>query len=68
MELSLKQFIGLALLFSGVVLISLFKFFSGPIVFLGIIMLFVGGFLAVKKGANPDIGGYEPGSSHGEDE
>ena len=68
MNLNARQIVGLILLFSGVVLISLYKALDGTLIFLGIILIIVGAFLAVKRDAKPDAGGPMPYDTPADDD
>ena len=53
MTLSLKQIIGLVLLFLGVVTVSMVKLLGGSLILPGLGLIVIGAFLIVKRGTEP---------------
>ena len=53
MTLSLKQIIGLVLLFLGVVTVSMVKLLGGSLILPGFGLIVIGAFLIVKRGTEP---------------
>jgi hypothetical protein len=55
MTLTVKQFIGLVLLFLGVVTVSMVTLLGGSLILPGLGLIVVGVFLVVKRGAKPEM-------------
>ena len=55
MTLTVKQIIGLVLLFLGVVTISMVALLGGSLILPGLGFIFVGAFLIIKRGAKPVV-------------
>ena len=55
MALTIKQVIGLVLLFLGVVTVSMVALLGGSLILPGLGLMVVGTFLIVKRGAKPEV-------------
>ncbi len=68
MTLTVKQIIGLVLLFFGVVTISMVKLLGGSLILPGLGLIVVGAFLIVKRGAKPEVDGAVPYDNSGDED
>ena len=68
MTLTVKQIIGLVLLFFGVVTVSMVKLLGGSLILPGLGLIVVGTFLIVKRGATPEVDGYVPYNNSGDED
>jgi len=68
MTLTVKQIIGLILLFFGVVTISMVALLGGSLVLPGLGLIAVGTFLIVKRGAKPEVDGSVPYNNSGDED
>jgi len=68
MTLTVKQIIGLVLLFFGVVTVSMVKLLGGSLILPGLGLIAVGVFLMVKRGAKPEVDGYVPNNNPGDED
>ena len=57
MGLTLRQIIGLVLLFAGVIVVALFKSFDTPILAIGLVLIVIGGFMAARFSSKADMDG-----------
>jgi hypothetical protein len=55
MTLTVKQIIGLVLLFLGVITVSMVTLLGGSLILPGLGLIIVGGFLLIKRGAKPEL-------------
>jgi len=60
MTLTVKQIIGLVLLFFGVVTVSMVTLLGGSLILPGLGLIVVGAFLIAKRGAKPELDGSVP--------
>jgi drug/metabolite transporter (DMT)-like permease len=67
MTLTVKQIIGLVLLFFGVVTVSMVKLLGGSLILPGLGLIVVGAFLIVKRGAKPEVDGSVPYNNSGDE-
>jgi len=68
MTLTVKQIIGLVLLFFGVVTVSMVKLLGGSLILPGLGLIVVGTFLVVKRGAKPEVDGSVPYDNSGDED
>ena len=60
MTLTVKQIVGLVLLFLGIATVSLVALLGGSLILPGLGLIAVGSFLVVKRGAKPESDGSVP--------
>ena len=60
MTLTIKQIIGIVLLFFGVVTVSMVTLLGGSLILPGLGLIVVGAFLIMKRGAKPEVDGSVP--------
>jgi len=68
MTLTVKQIIGLVLLFFGVVTVSMVTLLGGSLILPGLGLIVVGVFLIVKRGAIPESDGSVPYDNSGDED
>ena len=68
MTLTVKQIIGLVLLFFGVVTVSMVTLLGGSLILPGLGLIVVGAFLIVKRGAKPEVDGSVPYDNSGDED
>lgn len=68
MTLTVKQIVGLVLLFFGVVTVSMVKLLGGSLILPGLGLIVVGAFLIIKRGAKSEVDGYVPHNNSGDDD
>jgi hypothetical protein len=68
MTLTVKQIIGLVLLFFGVVTVSMVKLLGGSLILPGLGLIVVGAFLIVKRGAKPEVDESVPYDNSGDED
>lgn len=60
MSLTIKQIIGLVLLFFGVVTVAMVTLLGGSLILPGLALTVTGAFLIIKRGAKPELDGSVP--------
>ena len=68
MTLTVKQIIGLVLLFFGVVTVSMVALLGGSLILPGLGLIVVGAFLILKRGAKPEVDGSVPYNNSGDED
>jgi len=68
MTLTVKQIIGLVLLFFGVVTVSMVKLLGGSLILPGLGLIVVGTFLIVKRGTKHEVDGSLPYDNSGDED
>ena len=68
MTLTVKQIIGLVLLFFGVVTVSMVTLLGGSLILPGLGLIVVGAFLILKRGAKPEVDGSVPYNNSGDED
>jgi drug/metabolite transporter (DMT)-like permease len=68
MTLTVKQIIGIVLLFLGVVTVSMVTLLGGSLILPGLGLIVVGAFLIVKRGAKPEVDGSVPYDNSGDED
>ena len=68
MTLTVKQIIGLVLLFFGVVAVSMVKLLGGSLILPGLGLIVVGTFLIVRRGTKHEVDGSLPYDNPGDED
>ncbi len=68
MTLTVKQIIGLVLLFFGVVTVSMVTLLGGSLILPGLGLIVVGAFLIAKRGAKPELDRSVPYDNSGDED